>query len=114
MIDSLDINVIEEILQEEKIICCYKCGSVAHSKEEAAASQFVTVKVYTAPDKDQGAALEKSYSLCSNCHLIMKQRLIEGCDVSSFFSNTCGKMEQEAEEEFETDKENKKETGKQH
>jgi hypothetical protein len=27
----------------------------------------------------------------------MKQRLIEGCDVRSFFSNTGGKMEKEAE-----------------
>jgi hypothetical protein len=114
MIDSLDIDIIEEILQEEKVIRCYTCGSVAHSKEEAAATQFVTVKVYTAPDKDQGAALEKSYSLCSNCHFIMKQRLIEGCDVSSFFSDTRGKMEKEAGEEFETNKENKKKTGKQH
>jgi hypothetical protein len=114
VIDSLDINIIEEILQEEKVICCHTCGSVAHSKEEAAASQFVTVKVYTAPDKDQGAALEKSYSLCSNCHLIMKQRLIEGCDVRSFFSNTRGKTEKEAEGEFETDEEKKKKTGKQH
>jgi hypothetical protein len=114
MIDSLDIDIIEEILQEQKVIRCHTCGSVVHSKEEAAASQYVTVKVYTAPDKGQGAAVEKSYSLCSNCHLIMKQRLIEGCDLSSFFSNSRGKMEREAREEFETDKEKKKKIGKQH
>lgn len=114
MVDSLDIDIIEKILQEEKVIRCYTCGSVVHSKEEAAASQFVTVKVYTASDKGQGAALEKSYSLCSNCHLLMKQRLIEGCDVSSFFSNTRGKMERETREEFETDKEKKKKIAKQH
>ena len=89
--------------QEGKVICCHICNAAAHSKEEAAASQFVNVKLYNARDKGQGTALEKSYSLCSDCHLIMKQRLIEGCDISSFFSQSPAKMKEKPEEEFGTD-----------
>jgi hypothetical protein len=104
----------EEEQQEEKVIRCYTCDAVANSKEEAAASQFVTVRVYNARDKHQGAALEKIYSLCSDCHLIMKQRLIEGCDVNSLFSHSRREIEKEAKEEFDTNEEQNKKTGKQH
>lgn len=85
--------------QEGKVIRCHTCNAVAYSNEEAAAGQFVNVRVYNARDKGQGTALEKSYSLCSDCHSIMKQRLIEGRDISSFFSQSPAKMKKKEDRE---------------
>jgi len=79
-------RVTDKREQEGEVIRCDKCNAVAYSNEEAVAAQFVNVRFYNSRGKGEGRALEKRYSLCSNCHSIMKQRLIEGSDISSFFS----------------------------
>jgi hypothetical protein len=105
-------RVTDKREQEGEVIRCDKCNAVAYSNEEAVAAQFVNVRFYNSRGKGEGRALEKRYSLCSNCHSIMKQRLIEGSDIGSFFSPQSPTIMKNKAEELGTNKEDNKEKSK--